>query len=258
MRFYFYFSFFLIWFILADHWFNSSSQLHCGERTPDSTLSTDVCGRDCFQEGMACADSCILGEYDDVKKVCKNCSEVLYNPSPSAERKCGEWCVYDVSTSTCKYSCSAFYSADASTGVCTPIFTSCDSIVDAYLCEAVSADKPMMLSCMWLSSTSFRGCVDLKNSCEIIYVKEMCVSMTECQWEEETGCIGKEKENPVQSGVDSSLLIIILVIGLLIHDLFLDFYFLFRFVNCDIFFSFFYYFFLYDNVCVYVHILIQL
>jgi hypothetical protein len=112
--------------------------LPCSGRTPNSTLSFDYCGSGCFREGFAkCSDRCMSGKYDPLTKVCEvdvNCSEVQY--IPTALKKCGDYCVYDIETSMCAQSCSAFYSVNTESGVCSAIS-----------CETRTPNETWKLSC---------------------------------------------------------------------------------------------------------------
>jgi hypothetical protein len=74
--------------------------LQCASRYPNTTLSFDYCGVNCFHNGIAaCSDDCPSGRYHAVTKVCEvsvDCSQYTYNTSSA--RRCGHYCVYDVET----------------------------------------------------------------------------------------------------------------------------------------------------------------
>jgi hypothetical protein len=96
----------------------------CEERLPNMTLSFDFCGPNCVQTsnsecGSVCPSSTVL---DPVTKRCKpeiNCLSVMYNPDVAL--KCGEYCVYDVTTQSCNDTCPSYYKQNINTGMCEPL-----------------------------------------------------------------------------------------------------------------------------------------
>jgi hypothetical protein len=153
----------------------------CDQRLPNATLSFDFCGLNCVQTnpttcGITCPPLTVL---DPTTKVCRpevNCPSVIYDPN--AQLRCGEYCVYDITTESCADGCPAFYSSNTATGVCallecgtrTPN-TSSPLICGPYPCfQSVSS---CTISCPEMQAPDSKGICTYATLSDIVSVNEL-------------------------------------------------------------------------------------
>jgi hypothetical protein len=73
-----------------------------------------------------------------------------------------------------------------------------------------------VIICMWVESDSFRGCFNRVDSCVSVHNKNVCLSVSGCEWSENDGCVDRRD---VQEGSSSFAWWVFIVIGINRHNI---------------------------------------
>jgi hypothetical protein len=93
---------------------------------------------------------------------------------------------------------------------CVDYYSSCSKIFDPITCGLFNdnSSNGLNLTCVWVESSSFSGCVDIKVSCESVLERDACVTVPDCKWDGK--CLAV---NSAKSSNSNSSWIIVMVVG---------------------------------------------
>jgi hypothetical protein len=75
---------------------------------------------------------------------------------------------------------------DEETSECSEI--ECSDLLSSFLCYEYGS-KGGDVKCFWVEFNHSGSCVSIGLSCEVIFVREVCVGIAECEWDKESKCI---------------------------------------------------------------------